>query len=978
MTMTARSKRIAQGSLIAVVVLALMPVGAAHAGRFGHGVGMSQYGAQGYAVHGYSAARILAHYYLGTRLAQVSTRTRVRVLLAPAQASVSVGACSALTVTDGRGRSLKLPAGSYRIDGSLRIAGPEQDLVPAPPLRLEARRGFLTFDGSPYRGALVLERVGAGVSVVNALGVDDYVRGVVAYEMPSSWAPAALGAQAVAARSYVLAERRPDRAFDVYPDTRSQMYGGVRAETAPTDAAVAATSGHVLMWHGRIATTYYSAASGGRTVAVQDAWPGARPVPYLRSVADPYGIGVGWVSTVSRMQLETRPGLHHVDGSRQAMNRSGRLVSLDVRSGETTPDVATTPSRPARPRQADLTLGPFSGLVFALLGVLCVELLRATRRRTVRPPHAVALVPRGRAYVLIGLLAVVWLLILPLGSGTSRRAEQPAVLAELGAPVVTRPAVPLRAPRDGGRSVRSGADAERVTANSAGHAHETVRHSSGKPIPAPVCAPPQGTLVARRTPTPTRSQRPSSPTASTTPPREPKPLRPAGPLEISHVRVVTVTPTASVVKWRTSLPSMGMGAVGAPSSTLFTPPDKRATTRHATAFAGLQSAAVSHLRLRAHDRWGRSKTATVDVTTPAASTAEAPAVAGDAIELGGQPYFPLMVRAACAEEARRELDAGINLFYGNGCGSDGALLNALRGRAFAATDGYHENAAQPGLIGWFYPDGWDVHLASNLASDEIRALGPQPKPGLLSFLTLTDQFYSKATPLPRGNPIYPTLARIPDVVGFDVSPPAQSCRDSEYGDVYNAQRELERLTGGKPTFQWIHVASGGKCNRGARVPDAADAATVHAKAWLAIAAGADAVGYSPGTWTQAVGAELARTNAQIRELTPALLGKDVEAKATARAVKVGARALNGATYVIAVNATRSPVATTIAVRRLKATAAGVYDEQRRVSVVGGAFRDRFDPLAVHIYVAAPPRWARRVPTPTVGSRVKPGATERQR
>src|SRR5256885_13875886 len=97
---------------VAAIALALTalstPRALADAGD-GHGVGMSQYGAHGYALRGYSYTRILAHYYSGTRLAHVSPQIRVHVLLAPAEAAVSVGARSPLEVTDSRGRSTELP-----------------------------------------------------------------------------------------------------------------------------------------------------------------------------------------------------------------------------------------------------------------------------------------------------------------------------------------------------------------------------------------------------------------------------------------------------------------------------------------------------------------------------------------------------------------------------------------------------------------------------------------------------------------------------------------------------------------------------------------------------------------------------------------------------------------------------------------------------------------------------------------------------
>jgi SpoIID/LytB domain protein len=106
--------------------------------------------------------------------------------------------------------------------------------------------------------------------------------------MPDDWHREALRAQAVVARSYALATLKPGTLFDLYADTRSQVYGGIRAEAASTNRAIGSTAGRVLYWNGRVATTFYHSTSGGRTVSNEEAWPGAGPVPYLVSVSDPY------------------------------------------------------------------------------------------------------------------------------------------------------------------------------------------------------------------------------------------------------------------------------------------------------------------------------------------------------------------------------------------------------------------------------------------------------------------------------------------------------------------------------------------------------------------------------------------------------------------------------------------------------------------------------------------------------------------
>ena len=152
------------------------------------------------------------------------------------------------------------------------------------------------FDGSinesadgRYRGALeVRPGLDGGVNAVNALALDDYVAGVVAGEVPSSWPREALRAQAVAARTYAITTDAGGRGFDQWPDTRSQVYLGLASETAPTNAAVRATAGQVVTHTGRPAVTFFFSTSGGRTEDVENSFLGSEPRPWLRSVPDPY------------------------------------------------------------------------------------------------------------------------------------------------------------------------------------------------------------------------------------------------------------------------------------------------------------------------------------------------------------------------------------------------------------------------------------------------------------------------------------------------------------------------------------------------------------------------------------------------------------------------------------------------------------------------------------------------------------------
>jgi stage II sporulation protein D len=247
---------------------------------WGHGIGMSQYGARGYAQAGWGYQRILAHYYRHTKLQLVPARP-VRVLLAVGKASVRISSSKPFKVVDARGKVRKLKRGPQNVVATklARLRSPLRFVPGAAPLRL---------DGQAYRGALLVHRRGGSLTIVNKLPLDRYLRGVVPWEMPDDWAREALRAQAVVARSYALATLKPGTFFDVYADTRSQVYGGIEAESPTTNRAIGSTAGKVLFWSGRVATTFYHSTSGGRTVSIAEAWPRATPVPYLVSVADPY------------------------------------------------------------------------------------------------------------------------------------------------------------------------------------------------------------------------------------------------------------------------------------------------------------------------------------------------------------------------------------------------------------------------------------------------------------------------------------------------------------------------------------------------------------------------------------------------------------------------------------------------------------------------------------------------------------------
>jgi stage II sporulation protein D len=278
---------------------------------FGHGVGMSQYGAYGYALHGKDYRFILGHYYQGTTIGNAPTSS-VKVLLTVASSDVTFGkATAACDRTLNPGLSYR----AHRSGGSVQLLSSGGRTIANCGGRLRATghgRVWVRRNGS-YRGALVVlpSSGGGGLNVVNAVGVDKYVQGVIAGEMPSSWPIEALKAQAVAARSYALSGTVRGHGFNLYDDTRSQVYNGISGETASTNRAANATKGQVVMYGGQVARTYYSASSGGQTESIQFGFPGAAPLPYLVGVPDPYDTTSPlhtWRKTFSQGQIDARLG----------------------------------------------------------------------------------------------------------------------------------------------------------------------------------------------------------------------------------------------------------------------------------------------------------------------------------------------------------------------------------------------------------------------------------------------------------------------------------------------------------------------------------------------------------------------------------------------------------------------------------------------------------------------------------------------
>ena len=458
-----------------------------------------------------------------------------------------------------------------------------------------------------------------------------------------------------------------------------------------------------------------------------------------------------------------------------------------------------------------------------------------------------------------------------------------------------------------------------------------------------------------------RATQPSRPRSATPPVEtrsshaEPADPPPPEPLAITDVHVDPARESPVRVSWRTTVPARDLTAVGIDEPAIWGRSEGEPAVAHESVLDGLEPGTAYRAYLHAVDAWGRAASVTVPFTTapqPDASTAE---IDGDDIVVDGRAFFPTAVWQQCSDALGANVDEGINTFIGLGCGgADVDLARLLGGRAYALVDSAQADVPGRGLVGWYYPDEWDAFLDGSVKREELRRAAARPHAGRISFLTLTNHFYSRAEPLPQGKGMYPALLSLPDVVGFDLYPLQGWCRPA-FGDVFDAQRELDSSSGGKPTFQWLEVAAMEQACGRDRALDPTPA-TVRAETWLAIAGGADGIGYFPNSWGGSIGAEIARTNRAIRALAPALAADDLLARPDTDAVRAAARSLNGALYVIVVNTTAAVLNARITVDGIAGRSGRVYGSEETVGAEDSGFTDTFGPLAARVYVFPPSGW----------------------
>lgn len=263
----------------------------------------------------------------------------VSVGLSISRPSVAVSSASAIGAKDGSGKT-------YSLGKSCEIKASGKGSVSAGgrTLRLPVNltsKSPLSFNGRRYRGSFRVIGDGGGITLVNVLNLEDYLRGVIKMEIDPKWHPEAVKAQAIVSRTYALRnilQNKGKKGYDLQDSVMSQVYRGINAEDKRADQAINATRGIVVRYGGSLAFTPFHSDSGGATADVSTVWGGA--MPYLKGVGEPVpssSPNSTWEARLSPSQVESALRQAGADvgalrelkiGEKDAFGRATTLVAV--------------------------------------------------------------------------------------------------------------------------------------------------------------------------------------------------------------------------------------------------------------------------------------------------------------------------------------------------------------------------------------------------------------------------------------------------------------------------------------------------------------------------------------------------------------------------------------------------------------------------------------------------------------------------
>lgn len=432
--------------------------------------------------------------------------------------------------------------------------------------------------------------------------------------------------------------------------------------------------------------------------------------------------------------------------------------------------------------------------------------------------------------------------------------------------------------------------------------------------------------------------RPPGP-ATTAPPSSPAPA-----FGIAGAAASDVGAYAATLRWRMSAPATARVTWGPAGMRPMLWASRQPGTAPAVVLSGLAASTRYVARIDARTSGGDAASATISFETAPAPSAISGSTRNRSVVVNGELFFPLLTWQECPGQWTPDIADGIDLFAGNPCTGLASLLTAVQGRALAAgTADDTPGVSGPGLLGWFYTDEAD---GRGLAASGLTTGGPG-----LRLLTVTSHFWSGAAPLPAGRGMYPALISRADVVGFDLYPLQTLCRPDLLPGVFDAQRQLVALAAPRPTFQWIEV-------RQMNCADAASAVTpgtIRVESWLAIAGGARGLGFFPSDWGATVGRTIRGIAARIHQIGPALFRPPLPVRIDfgTSFVRASARELNGALYVIAVNAGRSATPVRFDVPGLDGRTLAIAGSTKVIHTHGDVLLATLPAMSAYVLVAPP-------------------------
>lgn len=264
----------------------------------------------------------------------------IKILIAEAKNNINVKASGPFSIKDlGSSKRYNVKkSGSFKIsrEGKTLQAGTVKSQTGFELILTNQETSF-SISNIPYNGVLIIKPASKGINIIEQTDIENYLYGVLPYEMSYSWPIEALKAQAVAARTYTMKslESRLNKDFDLYSDVRSQMYKGSVKLYESIKQAVDSTKGEVLKYKNDLFYTYYHANCGGHTDIVPWLKSSIKPLEGAKCGYDTKSISAHWKTTLTAATINNFLKTNKIKGTIKKVKigkkfPSGRAQTLQI------------------------------------------------------------------------------------------------------------------------------------------------------------------------------------------------------------------------------------------------------------------------------------------------------------------------------------------------------------------------------------------------------------------------------------------------------------------------------------------------------------------------------------------------------------------------------------------------------------------------------------------------------------------------